>query len=1154
MLDTINSLFSAKLSPEEREGHERNVDLDSIELTRDMAELATVEKYIQAEGTVIFHLSQSCMVNNILCKEVLEIVTAGGSAPEILLTPFCLFLALSMISVKHCQTKILSGLKAAILKAIFIEDSRRNNEWLRMEAVMQTKAPDVGDLFSLVMTQCRQAGGLDLIVGGLERLGLELLDVTCRTKAETGRVRTVHNIGARLLIKLIKKMPDMVGSVLTTLINRILLCPNSPQYTEALRLIVSDCSTILMEKHQCLTPLISNLSRLSYNIARRSLLALLPLFKLSRDTRDSLIMVLRKLLFSPKISSKQTATAGVLMMLRTVKIPGSKCLSQSMSQSSGSLSQIAVDVHRGRGSLTAESVCLELLGALRRCFSQQCQVKVVLYNGIIEAVNTNSQLCEGAVDLVYSHVLTLWGPEGSSRHRWEIKLDKIMKESEDEQWVLDEPLGWLVSFIQQLVGKAQQVLGDDNEILTKIVALLDEMADKYGRSDAGELGFDEHDSFDRRTSLGAKKYCQLEQLQGLLESLMEYVYTRGADHEEEKARQLIRLFNVHHSLRSVVEASEKRMKTKKGEKQKKGGKKEKDKAEKSLDKTGAEFVTPPPVDYSPPLNCISLKCLSLMLKTLLTDRIEENEAAVSLLRSNFEFLDFIMETTENKLKQVAENLKTNGDEEKSSNAEFRYLTSICRTLFVHSVVSREPVQVALTRSTSLLEQCVTILLSHYTRRKYLALASLTMEEPDTSIGGNINKVILPAVKLLQAKIELYGGRLEDPDEVDVPLKMSLCVGVLRSLVEQMTSGDGLREAAEIVKKLHPDPAEDVVVLKPVLSLILFMRAKIDSKGTNGVLRDLCKRLHYLAGDLDETVVLERHGKYSWLVDENKYDVLPIIFASLDSNLNQTDTVLTWIKSVSSYSVTSEAAISDAEKSLCMHLAHQINAISELVKTVLPLDTTDSLIKLLSKLYTLVGALTKHFLIRTKQNKALVSRAKFDNVISHMDKNLSKYVHDLQRYIEDSKEKKEREEGDKKSSKRKAPDPNQAGLKIIRDSKGVTNLILKMELMYMDLTKLGKRLGEKLIEGYKFHNRDFKFNLDKLRESSDDDESEEEDKNEEENENQENPLKPTQANPSSVMADLTNLDTEESEDAGGKEPPAKKKRKLYSSENLLKNVS
>ena len=74
------------------------------------------------------------------------------------------------------------------------------------------------------------------------------------------------------------------------------------------------------------------------------------------------------------------------------------------------------------------------------------------------------------------------------------------------------------------------------------------------------------------------------------------------------------------------------------------------------------------------------------------------------------------------------------------------------------------------------------------------------------------------------------------------------------------------------------------------------------------------------------------------------------------------------------------------------------------------------------------------------------------------------------------------------------------------------------------------------------------------ESSDDDESEEEDKNEEENENQENPVKPTQANPSSVMADLTNLDTEESEDAGGKEPPAKKKRKLYSSENLLKNVS
>ena len=404
LLDTVNARFSSQLGPEEREGGERNQDLDSLELTTDQSQ----EQLVQAEGTVIFHLSQASKVNNTICKEVMDMVSAGANAPEILLTPFSLFLALSMISIKHCQARILSGVRAAIMKAIFIEDSRQNNHWLRQEAVMKTRAPDIGDLFSLVIAQCRQAGSWDLIFEGLQSLGVELLDATPRTKAEARRVKTLQNIGARLLIKLIKKMPDSVHRVLPLLINKILLSSHSLQSSEALRVIISDCSTILMERSQCLNHLMDNLSRLPFNIARRSLLALLPLFKMSRSIRDSLILVLRKLLFSPKVSSMEAATAGVLLMLRTVRIPGSRCLSQTMSQSSGSLSQVALEVSLGRSSLNAESVCLELLGALRRSFGQPCQVRVVLYRGIIETVNYNSQLCEGAVDLLYSHLLTLW--------------------------------------------------------------------------------------------------------------------------------------------------------------------------------------------------------------------------------------------------------------------------------------------------------------------------------------------------------------------------------------------------------------------------------------------------------------------------------------------------------------------------------------------------------------------------------------------------------------------------------------------------------------------------------------------------------------------------------------------------------------------------
>ena len=84
LLDTVSARFSSQLSPEEREGGERNLDLDSLELTTEYSQ----EQLIQAEGTVIFHLSQASKVNNTICKEVMDMVSAGANAPGQLCSPW----------------------------------------------------------------------------------------------------------------------------------------------------------------------------------------------------------------------------------------------------------------------------------------------------------------------------------------------------------------------------------------------------------------------------------------------------------------------------------------------------------------------------------------------------------------------------------------------------------------------------------------------------------------------------------------------------------------------------------------------------------------------------------------------------------------------------------------------------------------------------------------------------------------------------------------------------------------------------------------------------------------------------------------------------------------------------------------------------------
>ena len=76
------------------------------------------------------------------------------------------------------------------------------------------------------------------------------------------KIKIVHNIGARLLLKIVKKQRECAGEVMSNLTNKILTTnPNCVQYTEALRVIVAESSTILMETPHVFNELVENISR-----------------------------------------------------------------------------------------------------------------------------------------------------------------------------------------------------------------------------------------------------------------------------------------------------------------------------------------------------------------------------------------------------------------------------------------------------------------------------------------------------------------------------------------------------------------------------------------------------------------------------------------------------------------------------------------------------------------------------------------------------------------------------------------------------------------------------------------------------------------------------------------------------------------------------
>lgn len=120
-------------------------------------------------------------------------------------------------------------------------------------------------------------------------------------------------------------------------------------------------------------------------------------------------MVIRKALFSPRIETRRIAINGVLALLKNFKISSgiisSTSTQQILSQSSSGLSQVVADVHCGK-TISYEALCLELLGVLKRGFTQQVGVRMSLYQGLYDVVVRNPELCPKILQMLYQHALS----------------------------------------------------------------------------------------------------------------------------------------------------------------------------------------------------------------------------------------------------------------------------------------------------------------------------------------------------------------------------------------------------------------------------------------------------------------------------------------------------------------------------------------------------------------------------------------------------------------------------------------------------------------------------------------------------------------------------------------------------------------------------
>lgn len=139
----------------------------------------------------------------------------------------------------------------------------------------------------------------------------------------------------------------------------------------------------------------------------------------------------------------------------------------------------------------------------------------------------------------------------------------------------------------------------------------------------------------------------------------------------------------------------------------------------------------------------------------------------------------------------------------------------------------------------------------------------------------------------------------------------------------------------------------------------------------------------------------------------------------------------------------EQSMKIIERRICSQLLLISNAFMHLANTCLPMgQCMDAVVKLLIQHYVCLANITKHFIVRHKTLSVSLNHSKFDQLVKKIGKALPLHIYRLITHIEGSIF--EEEGGAEAPKKTKYKNPKADKAKVMRDTKYIPKLILRIE--------------------------------------------------------------------------------------------------------------
>ncbi|KAF9376152.1 hypothetical protein CPC16_000331 [Podila verticillata] len=486
------------------------------------------------QSTVILHFSFAVKQDQELGTELLKHMKSGKLA---FLSTFSLTCLLTMARIHRFEDSVMDYLKSSILTIFKDEDRTRKETWVaQYEGV---SPPPILSMFCAIIKKIPH--GMDQITQSIVQCGVYIMDSMAPTSPWKASDKDVPRktkllkptdyaceLGAAILAETFKTQESVRTEILDHIMSRVVTKSASTMYfLNLLETIVKESSEALIEHLPRIKESLDYLSFLSLPTAVRLMAAVKDVAAINRPFRDSLLLILRKALFSKydiindrwghamSLESRQVALSGLLLLLEP------SAMSHVNTRSGSS---------RAGGDHRQD---LEIPGYSTEILGQQGDIRLSLYIGLMSLVESSPALVPIVFEILHAHFVHFVDKTGTRLAP--LKLDECVANARTGgEPSLIEPLQFLMSgVVRSLVGirKARRrtprdAIGVDNDLVEESQKDLNKLVHALEAAGLEEFELDKTSDFHMASNIGVRNNMYASLLIGCFESSIEYLILR----------------------------------------------------------------------------------------------------------------------------------------------------------------------------------------------------------------------------------------------------------------------------------------------------------------------------------------------------------------------------------------------------------------------------------------------------------------------------------------------------------------------------------------------------------------------------------------------------------------------------------------------------